>query len=62
MAEGIDAALAGADAGTRRVKQRPTREELLQIQGVDANHSVREDRQDPRDRGVARPAQPRASR
>jgi (E)-4-hydroxy-3-methylbut-2-enyl-diphosphate synthase len=38
MAEGIDAALAGADAGAAREAE-ATREELLQIQGVDANRA-----------------------
>jgi (E)-4-hydroxy-3-methylbut-2-enyl-diphosphate synthase len=38
MAEGIDAALAGADAGAAR-EAAATREELLQIQGVDANRA-----------------------
>jgi len=38
MAEGIDAALAAADAGAAREAE-ATREELLQIQGLDANRS-----------------------
>jgi (E)-4-hydroxy-3-methylbut-2-enyl-diphosphate synthase len=38
MAEGIDAALAGADADAEREAE-ATREELLQIQGVDANRA-----------------------
>ncbi|HEY8218361.1 MAG TPA: flavodoxin-dependent (E)-4-hydroxy-3-methylbut-2-enyl-diphosphate synthase [Acidimicrobiia bacterium] len=38
MAEGIDAALAGADAGAAREAE-AAREELLQIQGLDANRA-----------------------
>jgi (E)-4-hydroxy-3-methylbut-2-enyl-diphosphate synthase len=39
MAQGIDAALAAADAGAAE-QAAATREQLLQIQGVDANHSA----------------------
>ena len=39
MAEGIEARLAAADR-TRPRSPTPTRDELLQIQGVDANHSA----------------------
>jgi (E)-4-hydroxy-3-methylbut-2-enyl-diphosphate synthase len=38
MEEGIDAALAGADAGAAQEAE-AARDELLQIQGVDANRS-----------------------
>jgi hypothetical protein len=38
MEEGIDAALASADAGAAREAE-AAREELLQIQGLDANHA-----------------------
>jgi len=38
MAEGIDAALAAADTDAERIAAE-TRDELLQIQGVDVNHS-----------------------
>jgi (E)-4-hydroxy-3-methylbut-2-enyl-diphosphate synthase len=38
MAEGIDAALAAADRDAARIAEE-TREELLQIQGLDANHA-----------------------
>jgi (E)-4-hydroxy-3-methylbut-2-enyl-diphosphate synthase len=38
VAEGIDARLAAADAGAEAIAA-ATREELIQIQGVDANHS-----------------------
>ena len=38
MAEGIEARLAAADAGAEAIAA-ATRDELLQIQGVDANHA-----------------------
>jgi hypothetical protein len=39
MEQGIDAALAAADAGAAEIAA-AAREELLQIQGLDANHSA----------------------
>jgi (E)-4-hydroxy-3-methylbut-2-enyl-diphosphate synthase len=38
VAEGIEARLAAADAGAEAIAA-ATREELIQIQGIDANHS-----------------------
>jgi hypothetical protein len=39
MAEGIEARLAAADADAAAIAE-ATREELLQIQGVDVNHAA----------------------
>ena len=50
MAEGIEARLAAADEDAEP-DAAAAREELLQIQGIDANHSE-EGREDPRDRGL----------
>jgi hypothetical protein len=38
MAEGIEARLAAADPGAAAIAE-ATRDELLQIQGLDANHT-----------------------
>ena len=53
MAEGIEARIAAADEDAEAIAA-ATREELLQIQGVDANHVGRQDRQDPRARRLVR--------
>ena len=50
--EGIDARLAAADADAEAITAAATREELLQIQGVDVEPLGREDRPDPRARRV----------
>ena len=52
VAEGIEARLAAADENAEAIAA-ATRDELLQIQGVDANHKPRARRAHPRDRGVA---------